>query len=1068
LKHIIAAFARNPVLANMLMIAVLVGGAVCAVRMKTEVFPEFSLNLVTVTIVYPGAGPAEIEEGISIKVEEAIQGIPGVKRVTSTSSEGISAVVAELKADVKDPRKVQYDVRDAVERVDTFPDDAERPITTELVMRRQAINVAVFGDAPEGTLKEIGRSVKDDLLSMPNISQVEWSGVRDYEIHVEVSESALREYGLTFSDVAAAVRAGSINLPGGTIRGTREDIKLNTEGRKYLASEYADIVVLARPDGTRVRLSQVAKIIDGFEENPRYAHFNGKRSVTVAVFKTSDEDAIDIARTVRDYCRKRSAALPAGVSVEPWMDTSTFINSRLSLLLRNARIGMVLVFLCLWLFLNGRLSFWVALGIPVSFAGGLIFMMLMGQTINMISLFALIMVMGIVVDDAIIVGENVHAFVRRGVPAARAIVEATLQVNLPVIASVSTTICAFAPLLFVEGIMGKFIRVLPLVVIATLAASLAECFLILPAHLRNVRALGDTPARRGFLEWPRSVRKRIDACVDFLIRKLYRSAFKRALRNRYVTISLALFALLVSAGLFAGGQVRYTPLPEEDSDFLSGTVTFPAGTPLEVTERALVRIEDAMEEINEDFAGEARGRLVRQVATSFGESILGGFSAGGNVGEVLVQLAPAEERKIDSRKLVAEWRKRVGPIPEVISVVFEGAHGGPGGKPIEIQLRADDLDTLRRAAADLKGKLAQYAGTGDITDDFRPGKREFRVTLKPQGRVLGITVLDLARQLRQGFFGDEVLRIQRGRDDVKVRVRYPQEERRRLSDVEKVRIRAPAGGEVPFHEVALVSLEREPANIRRQDGKRVITVSSDVDQTVANADEIVADLGSGYLRDLQARHAGLAVSLEGQKKETAEALGALKITFPMALLAIFSILAIQFRSYAKPLVIMMSIPFGMVGAVLGHFVMGRDLTLMSVFGLVAVSGVVVNDALVLIDFVNRNIREGMTVFDAVKEAGPARFRAIALTSLTTIAGLAPLVLEKSFQAQFLIPMAVSISWGLAAATLVNLFVTPSIYLALNDVRRVIYVLFTGRWPTAEEMDPEVRAARRTVKETPQK
>lgn len=1045
----------------MLMIAILIGGVVCATVMKTEVFPEFSLDHVSVAVLYPGAGPAEIEEGISIKVEEAVQGIPGIKKINSTSRESLSSVLIELKANVKDTRKVQYDIRDAVERVETFPDDAERPITEELVLRRQVINIAIYGDASEGTLKEIGRSVKDDLLAMPNISQVGWTGIREYEIHVEVSESALRKYSLSFAHVAAAVRQGSVNLPGGTIRGEREDIKLNTEGRKYLASEYADIVVLARPDGTRVRLGQMARITDGFEEDPRYSRFNSKPSVTVAVHKTSDEDAIDIARTVREYCQERAKVLPEGVSVESWMDTSTFITGRLSLLLKNARIGIILVFLCLWLFLNGRLSFWVALGIPVSFAGGLIFMQLTGQTINMISLFALIMVMGIVVDDAIIVGENVYAFVRRGVPVSRAIVDATVQVNLPVIASVLTTVFTFTPLLFVGGVMGKFIRVLPLAVIATLLASLAECFLILPAHLRHVKVADpNTPTRPGLRGWPLAVRKRVDAFIEHLIEKRYRRVFVAALRNRYVTISIALFSLLVVAGVFAGGLVRYTLFPKEDSDFMSASVVFPAGTPQEVTEEALGRMESAVIGLNKVFADKAEGKLVRQVAASFGESIMGDFTAGTNVGEVLVQLAAAEERRVQSEEVINAWRAKTGPIPDAISVVFQTMHGGPAGKPIEIQLRADDADTLRQAAGDLKRKLADYAGASDITDDFRPGKREFRVELKPQGRLLGITLLELARQLRQGFFGEEVLRIQRGRDDVKVRIRYPRDERRHLSDVENVRIRTPAGDEVPFGEVASVSLDREPAAIRRQDGKRVITVSADIDETVTNAGAIVADLTKEFLPGFKDRYGGLSVSMEGQKQETTEALGGLIITFPMALLAVFAVLAIQFRSYSKPLVIMMAIPFGIVGAVLGHFVMGKDLTLLSVFGLVAVSGVVVNDALVLIDFVNRNIREGMTVFDAVKEAGPARFRAIVLTSTTTIAGLAPLVLEKSFQAQFLIPMAVSITWGLAVATLINLFVTPSIYLALNDVRRLLYMFFTGRWPTAEEMEPEVDAASR--------
>jgi len=1058
-KHLIAAFAKNPVLANILMLTVVFGGILCAVNMQTEMFPEFSLDRVIVMVVYPGTSPSEIEEGISVKIEEAIQGVVGVKKIESVSKEGVSTVIVELKSGVDDPRKVQYDIRDAVERIETFPEDSERPITTEMVLRRQVINVAVYGDAEEATLKEVARSVKDDLLAMPAISQVSWVGVRDYEISVEVAESALREYGLTFSQVAAAVRSGSANLPGGTIRGAAENVKLNTEGRKYLASEYGKIVVLARPDGTKVRLNQIAEVIDGFEDDPRYTRFNGKPSVTIAVHKTTGEDAIEIADAVRNYCNRRRAALPEGVALETWADMSDFIKSRLSLLLRNARIGMLLVFICLWIFLNTRLSFWVAMGIPTSFAGGLLAMYLTGQTINMMSMFALIMVMGIVVDDAIIVGENVYAQVRRGVTTAKAIVGATAQVALPVLASVSTTVCAFAPLLFIGGVMGKFIRVLPMAVIATLAASMVECFLILPAHLRHMRTIAQKRREgRHKRHAGLAIRAFIERRVEFLTHRLYRSVYRKALRGRYVTLALALLALAVSAGLFVGGVVRYTLFPKGDSDILFASVTFPDGTPLEVTERALNRMESAAIDLNGSFAEYAEGKMVRQVSTFFGQTMMMMELSGGNVGEVLVQLAPAEERNIESEKLISAWREKVGPIPDVVSVQYRGMHGGPGGQPIEIRLRAEELPMLRAAAAELKKKLTEYAGLSDIQDDYRPGKKEFHVTLKPQGRVLGITTSDLGRQLRQGFFGDEAVRIQRGRDDVKVKVRYPRRDRRRLSDVERIRVRAPSGAGVPFHEVADASITREPASIRRMDGKRVVNVSADIDEAVANANEVLEDIRTTFMDDFVARYPGLSYSYEGQKQESAEALSSLYIAFPLALIGIFAILAVQFRSYGKPLVIMLSIPFGMVGAVLGHYVMGFDITLLSVFGIVAVSGVVVNDALVLIDFVNRNIRNGMTVFDAVLEAGPARFRAIVLTSMTTIAGLAPLILERSFQAQLLIPMAISVSFGLALATLVNLFVTPSVYLVLNDVKRAAFLLTTNRWPSPEEMEPEVRGA----------
>jgi len=1057
-KKLISVFAHHPVLSNIIMLAVLAGGVLAAFLMKTELLPEFSLDRVMVSVVYPGTSPSEIEEGICIKIEEAIQGIPGVKRIQSISREGVGMVIAELKADVADPRKVQYDIRDAVERIDTFPVDAERPITQELVLRRHVVNIAVYGDAPEATLKEIARSVKDDLLAMPQISQVEWGGVRDYEIAIEVGEEALRKYRLTFEQVARAVRAASVNLPGGTIRGKTEEIKINTEGRRYVGSEYAGIVVLARADGTKVRLDQVATIIDGFEEDPKFTRFNGKPAVTVSVHKTGDEDAVTIARTVREYCRRRAAELPEGVRIEPWADMSKLIYDRLNLLKRNARLGIVLVFFCLWFFMNVRLSFWVAMGIPTSFAGGLIFMYLTGQSINMISMFALIMAMGIVVDDAIIVGENVYAHARRGMPVKQAVVDATVQVGVPVVASVTTTVCAFAPLLFVAGTMGKFIHVMPLAVIAILLASLLECFFILPAHLRHVRVAGagaPEGARARESRW--RVRLALDRFISFVVDHAYRRAFRRALRNRYVTIAIALMALALCGALYKFGIVGYLLFPKADSDVIVARVVFPEGTPVHVTEAAVKRIESVLGSINEKFNDKADEKIIQQVLSTVGQWTMGGEEVGPHAGEVLVQLASAEKRAVKSEEIISAWRELVGPVPDAVSLTFQGLRGGPPSKPIEILLRGGDFEELRSAAAEVKRVLSEYNGVSDVTDDYRPGKLEFQVRTKPAGRVLGVSDEVLGRQLRYAFYGLEALKLQRGRDEVKVRVRYPRKEREKLADVERMRIRTGDGREVPFYEVADVKLAREPAAIKRQDGKRRITVFADVDEEKANADKIIADFKEKYLAGIQERHPGTTLSFEGQKQETREALGALKITFPLALIVIFAILAAQFRSYLKPVIIMFSIPFGIVGAILGHFLMGMDITLLSVFGLVAVSGVVVNDALVLIDFVNRNVRAGIPVFEAVALAGPMRFRAITMTSLTTIAGLAPLIFERSFQAQFLIPMAVSISYGLAMATLLNLFVTPCFYLALNDAKRVARWLWCRRWPTAEDVEAEFAA-----------
>ncbi|MFW5798091.1 MAG: efflux RND transporter permease subunit, partial [Planctomycetota bacterium] len=789
------------------------------------------------------------------------------------------------------------------------------------------------------------------------------------------------------------------------------------------------------------------------------------------------QDALALDDLVKDYLERKRPALPEGIETTPWGEYTKYIRDRIDLLLKNGAIGLCLVVLALWIFLNIRLAFWVALGIPISFAGGLTIMFLTGQSINMISLFALIMATGLIVDDAIIIGENAYAFMKRGHSPRRSAVIGTLQVLVPVFATVATTCVAFAPLLVVPGVFGKFMRVIPLALIATLSASLIEAFFILPAHLSHTRSALFCQRRH---TWMCRRRARTDALIEWFIHRVYEPFFRGVLRFRLTAFVLAFAVLLLCLGLQVGGFIKFIPFPDVDSDIVQVQVNFPYGTPPAVTEGAVRRIEAAAEKLNRHYAEKLDGQpIINNMASSIGVSLLrrgdeSGAGGGPQTGSMIVELAPAEIRgSITSTEVLDKWRDLVGTITGADSVSFSSARGGPGSADLQVRLRGGDLDQLADAAKWLEDCLATFEGVEDIEDDFVLGPPETQASrLTPEGESLGLTIRDVGLQLRYGFDGAEAFRIQRGRDEVKVKIRYPEAMRKSLGDVESIRIRTPGGDAVPVGRVAHLEPARDPAVIRRQDRSRVVNVLADVDSKTVTADEVMRKLGTTTLREMMNRFPGVTYSFEGTQQETGEALGSLAFTFPLAIMVIYLILAAQFGSYIQPVIIMITIPFGIVGAVLGHYVMDIPLTILSIFGIVALTGVVVNDALVLIEFINIGIREGKTIWEAVAGAGPARFRAITLTSTTTVAGLLPIILERSMQARFLVPMAVAISGGLIVATFLNLLITPAIYLMINDIRRFIHWLVKGDWPTREAVEPivgqieETRHDREVDQQTP--
>lgn len=1046
MNRIIEWFADNHVAANLLMVFLLLAGGISALSIKQEVFPQVDLDMVTIRVPYLGASPEEVEEGVILRVEEAVQGIEGIKRLSSTATEGSAAVMVEIATDA-DAREVLDEVKQAVDRIITFPEETEEPEINLAESTEQAIDVVLYGDVGERALKELAERVRDDLLLYDGITQVGLVGTRPYEISIEVSEEALRRYGLTFDQVTAAVRRSSLDLPGGSVKTDAGEVLIRTKGQRYTGEEFGGIVVLTAPDGTQVTLDQVAAVHDGFEDVDTRSFFDGKPAAVVSVFRVAEQGILDVTGTVKAYVRDHADALPEGVSMAYLNDRSDIYRGRMNLMLKNGAIGLVLVFLCLALFLQPRLAFWVAMGIPISFLGGFWIIPGWGASLNMISMFAFIIVLGMVVDDAIVVGENIYTCRQRGMSRREGAVAGTLEVALPVFVAVATTVLAFFPLSQVEGMMGKFMGQVPIVVIAVLLVSLVESLLILPAHLSTIPAssIQRRPEGFGIL----ALQAKFANAFEFFIEKTYRPSLEYAVNHRGVVMAGAVASILLLAGFVGGGHIRFTFMPKIDADNMLCVINMPAGVPVEETEAVVAQALAGLEKLKAETAagrpddapdvflnayatigfqprgGAGGGRPMTSAETSF---------AGAHKAEVNVALLGSEDRGIPSNELVRRWRELTGPIAGAKSVVFS-SNLFRGSNALEVQMSAEDPDLLAAAAERLKDALAAYPGVQDIDDSYEEGKHELKLALLPAARTLGLTLQDLARQVRQGFYGDEALRIQRGRDDVRVMVRYPREERRSVGDLENMRIRTPDGAEVPFSQVARVEGGRGYAAIDREDRRRVVSVTADVDQKVTNAQEVMADLQKQTLPELQAAYPGLRLSFEGEERDRMESLGSLRRGFMISLLLIYALLAVLFRSYAQPLIIMSAIPFGLLGAVLGHVIMGMDLTLLSMFGVVALTGVVVNDSLIMVDFINRHRDDGHGVRAAVLLSGVRRFRPIVLTSLTTFAGLTPMLLEKSMQARFLIPMAVSLGFGVLFATFITLILVPVGYLVLEDGKR---------------------------------
>lgn len=1043
MKRLVAWAISNSPGMNVLMLALVVVGSLSLYRMRREVFPAFELELVTISVPYPGATPQDAEEAICQKIEEAIRSIDGIKSVTSVAQEGSGFVLAELRADVDDVGKVIDEIDREVNRIPSFPELAEDPQIQQITFREAAIRVGVVGPddrsrEAELRLREIAEEVRDDILSLAAVSSASIMGARPYQIDVEIPEATLRSYGLSLERVAQVIRERNVELPGGQLKSEGQEVLLRAKSKGRIGEEIARIPLVTEPGGVVLTAGDLGTVRDEFQDITSIGEINGQPAMVVNVERTKTEDLLALVNMVRDYVE--NTTLPEGYRFVVWDDTSTEVRGRLRLLLRNGVQGLFLVFLVLTLFLEMRLAFWVALGIPISIFGAGAVLAWGDQTLNMLSLFSFLVALGIVVDDAIVIGENIYAHMQMNKSLVQAAIDGTVEVMPSVTASVSTTIIAFSPMFFVSGIMGKFMAVIPLAVIAMLVISLWESIFVLPCHLSHkhsgffrVMSVLTYPLRPiGIaLNW---ISARSGRGLEWVCQSIYLPMLRFSLRHPLVPIALSLTLFMATAGIIRSGMTPFNLFPKTDNNALQASIAFPDGTPARVTDAATKEMVAALNRVNERVAKEeGRGPVrmtYREVGSITSGSPVGGGGSGSHSGQVFAELYDAEERAMHSDTLLALWRDEMGEVPGAERVAFGGIRMGPGGKAIEFKLLAParQFDQLVAATEATKQRLGQFAGVFDITDDNTPGKWEFQFRVKDSALATGVTPTDLGQTVRNAYFGAEVMRLQRGRHEVKLMVRYPEQERQSLVDFREIRVRTADGSERPITELAEIDLDRGFSEINRVNQMRSITISADLDESVANGAQIVAELQREFMPQLQQEYPAINILWEGQREQTVESMGSLFRGFGIALLAMFVLLVLQFRSYAQPTIILMIVPFGMIGAVWGHAAMGMELTMFSMFGLVALSGVVINDSIVLVDFINARVREGVPVYEALIESGERRFRPIMLTSMTTIAGLLPLMTEESFQAQLLIPMATSLAFGLMLGTSLILILVPIFYL----------------------------------------
>lgn len=1019
-QGMIAWMARNSIAANLLMIILLGGGIWATATVQKEVFPRFQLDIVEVSVGYPGAAPEEVEQGILRPIEEAVRGVEGIREITSEAREGRGEALIELVAGQNRMQAFQ-DIDQAINRIRTFPDQIEQPEVRLQSEQQEVIEVGLYGPVDIWTLRKLGEQLRDVMQAHEDITQVDLGRAPEYVTHVEIPRQRLREYGLTLPDIANIIETASRDVAAGAVQTSAGEILLRVKARKQWAAEFADIEIVTARDGQVVTLGEVATIRDGFEEVGFHSQFNQTPSIELNIFRVGSQSPIEIANAVEEIMADFESSLPPGVKWRIDSNNAEEFRRRLYLVIENALLAVVIVIVILSLFLEIRLAFWVMMGMVVSFVGGILFLPLADVSINMISLFGFLVVLGIVVDDAVVVGENVYEERLKQSNYENAAIEGTREVAGPVVFSILTNIVAFIPLLYIPGETGKFWRPLPIVVIIVLTLSLLESLLILPAHLGHARAGGRRSGGLG--AWLHGRQQAFSRLFNRLVELIYQPILNLCLRFRYITASLALAMFLIIGGYALSAHMGFILMPEVSADEIEAGVRMPVGTTRNQSAAIAETVTSASQRMFEEHN-------LYEVAEGIKTNV-----RGQNFIDVEIVMKPPDQRDMTADDVIELWRDSIGDLPGVVQITFE-AESGPGGyrQDISVDLSHSNVDTLGQAAKSFVERIEEFSNTRDVSDSFNKGKSQYDFRLKPKGRSLGLTEEELGNQLRGAFFGSLALRLLRGTNEIEVRVKLPEHQREDIHNLEDLVIRTPDGSEVPLVEVADVVVSEAFSSIDRRDGRRIVNVSMDVEPKRAIT-QVIEALRTEVLPELREEYPGITWTFEGSDAEMRKATASLWGTFGLALAVIYALLAIAFRGYVQPLIVLVAIPFGIVGAVIGHIILDYDLSLVSLMGVIALSGVVINDSLIMIDYANRH-RGNQTPFEAISQAGLRRFRPIMLTTLTTFGGLMPLIFETSLQAQYIIPMAISLGFGILFATGIILVLVPCLYLILEDVKNL--------------------------------
>ena len=1022
-KGIIAWFAHNPVAANLLMAIILVVGLGSAFTIQRAMFPTFDIDMIFINMAYPGASPEEVEQGIVLKIEEAINDLDGIKRVESDALESLARIMIE-PLDGTDVNELLVDIKNRIDAIQHFPENAEKAIVSQPELRFPALQLQLSGDLDERSMKTLADELRRELLTLPEVSAAEVVGARAYEISVEISEQLLREYHLSLGEVADIIARSSLDLPAGSLRTRQGDIMLRTQNQAYVQQDFEAIVLRSFADGTRLLLGDIATVRDEFEETRGFALFNGSYSLGIQVFAMGSQDIIDTANVTRAWVEQKQGQLPAAVTLDIWADVTYYLEGRLGMMVKNLAMGALLVFIVLALFLEIKLAFWVMLGIPVCFLGAMAMINTpyIHASLNMISLFGFILVLGIVVDDAIIMGESAYSEQERHGHSIDSVIDGVQKVAVPATFGVLTTIVAFAPTLFMEGVFAAFPEACGWVVILCLMFSLVESKWILPAHLAHSSA-----TRNRILLAVDRVQETVNGRLRQFVERRYSPLMQRCIRYRYVTLAGFIGLLILCSGLIFGGVVRTVIAPDVPGEFISVEVEMTEGSPEQRTLETIAHIVAALDRVEADYRRESgRDERLVQHVFAFGSSRISGG--------VNLELTKEDQRSISTREIEQRWREAVG-VPHGVKVLSISSADGPRfGPSIAFDLMHRDFTMLRAAATELETALRRYDGLYDIRNGASETSDEFHIELLPEGESLGLSRFELANQVRHAFYGAEAQRVQRGLDEVKVMVRYPRADRETVNSLNDMNIRTPAGDEIPFDTVARLEVRQGLQKVTHINYQRAAEVTAEANKDLVEPARVVADIEKNVLPDILQRYPGLSYAIAGLADEEQKMLNSMLIGFGLALFGIYALLAVPTRSYLQPLIIMGVIPFGVIGAIVGHWITGYPLSMMSLMGVIALSGVVVNDSLILVDRINSSIKDGVEPLRAVVEAGSSRFRAILLTSLTTFFGLAPMLLERSAQAQEIVPMAVSLAFGIVFATVITLLLVPSLYLILLDLR----------------------------------